>query len=120
MVNPVVIGVIGLGAGAALGYVAASTLGTGTKLPRIVLSRYSVPIGQTYNITCLNFPANAQLIAPRSLIPPEDIVNMGTTDSNGTLALNGNIARGPAGIYYIIVWNATNGMYTAMAKLTVT
>ena len=119
MVNPAVIGVIGLGAGAAIGYVAANAMGAGAKLPQILLSRYSVPIGQTYNITCLNFPPNAQLIAPRSLAPP-DIVNMGTTDSNGTLVLNGAVAQGPAGIFYIIVWNATDGRYAAMVTLTVT
>jgi len=118
MVNPIIIGVAGLGAGALLGYAVASTMGA-TKLPQILLSRYSVPIGQTYNITCLNFPANVQLVAPRSLVPP-DIVNMGTTDSNGTLVLNGAVAQGPAGIFYIIVWNATNGMYAAMVTLTVT
>jgi len=117
MVNPIIIGVAGLGAGALLGYAVATTMGT--KLPQIILSRYSVPIGQTYNITCLNFPPNVQLVAPRSLVPP-DIVNMGTTDSNGTLVLNGAVAQGPAGIFYIIVWNATNGMYTAMVTLTVT
>jgi hypothetical protein len=111
------IGIAGLGAGAAIGYVVASSMGA--KLPQVLLSRYSVPIGQTYNITCLNFPPNTQLVAPQSLVPPA-IVNMGTTDSNGTLVLNGAVAQGPAGIFYIIVWNATNGMYAAMTTLTIT
>ena len=119
MVNSAIIGVAGLGVGAAIGYVAANAMGVGVKLPQIILSRYSVPAGQTYNITCRNFPPLVQLVAPRSLVPP-DIVNMGTTDSNGTLVLNGAVAQGPAGIFYIIVWNATNGMYAAMTTLTVT
>ena len=117
MVNPVIIGVAGLGAGAVLGYVAGSTMGA--NLPRIELSRYQVPIGQTYDITCLNFPPNSQIISPISLYPP-DIANIGTTDAQGKLKLTGIIAQGPAANYYIIAWNATDGKYCAVVTLTVT
>jgi hypothetical protein len=89
------------------------------KLPRIDLSRYQVPVGETYDLICVNFPPNAQLVAPQSLYPPA-IVNLGTTDSNGTLVLRGNVARGPAGTYYIIAWNATDGKYCAVVTLFVT
>ena len=116
MVNPAIIGVIGLGAGAAIGYVAASTMGTA--LPKITLSKYQVPVGQTYTITCENFPPNTQLVAPQS-INPNVTVNMGITDGQGKLTLNAT-AQGPAGWYYIIVWNATDGKYCAMTTLNTT
>jgi hypothetical protein len=119
MVNPVIPAVIGLGGGVAIGYIVATTMGAGAKLPRIILSRYQVPVGQTYDLTCVNFPPNSQLVAPQSLYPPT-IVNLGTTDSNGTLTLRGNVAQGPAGTYYIIAWNATDGKYCSMVTLIVT
>lgn len=117
MVNPVIPVMIGLGGGVAIGYIAASAMGA--KLPQIILSRYQVPVGQTYDLTCINFPPNAQLVAPQSLAPSA-IVNLGTTDSNGTLILRGNVAQGPAGTYYIIGWNATDGKYCAVTTLFVT
>jgi len=119
MVNPVIPAIIGLGGGVAIGYILASTMGAGAKLPRIDLSRYQVPAGQTYDMTLVNFPPNAQLVAPNSLYPPT-IVNLGNTDSNGTLILRGNVAIGPAGIYYLIAWNATDGKYCAVVTLFVT
>jgi len=117
MVKPVIIGIIGLGAGAALGYVAATTMGS--NIPRIELSKYQVPIGQTYDVTCLNFPANSQIISPISLYPP-NFANLGTTNAQGTLKITGLTAQGPAANYYIIAWNALNGKYCAVATLSVT
>ena len=119
MVSPVIPAVIGLGGGAVIGYVVANAMGVGI-LPQILLSRYQVPVGQTYDLTCINFPANAQLIAPRNLsVPGGDIVNLGTTDGNGTLILRGNVAQGPAGTYYLVAWNATDGKYCAVTTLFV-
>ena len=119
MVNPAIIGLAGLGAGAAIGYVVATTMGNGSSLPRIELSRYQVPIGQTYDLTCLNFPPNSQIVSPISLYPP-NFANLGTTDNQGTLKLTGLTAQGPAADYYLIAWNATDGKYCAVATLKVT
>jgi hypothetical protein len=117
MVNPLIPTAIGLAGGAAIGYVLASAMGA--KLPRIDLSRNTVPAGQTYDITCINFPPNAQLVAPQQLAP-QVIVNLGWTDGNGTLILRGNVAQGPAGVYAIIAWNATDGRYCGVVTLIVT
>ena len=119
MVNPAIIGIIGLGAGAAIGYVVATTMGNASTLPRIELSRYQVPIGQTYDLTCLNFPANSQIISPISLYPP-NFANLGTTNAQGQLKLTGLTAQGPAANYYIIAWNALDGKYCAVVTLKVT
>jgi hypothetical protein len=113
--NPVIPAVLGLGGGVAIGYIAASS---GTKLPKITLSSYQVTIGQTYTITYENFPANAQLVAPQSLYPPA-IVNLGTTDAQGKLAV-GSTAVGPAGNYYLIAWDAITGQHAAVVMLVVT
>jgi len=119
MVNPAIPAIIGLGGGVAIGYIVATTMGAGAKLPSIGLSPYQVPIGQTYDMTLLNFPPNAQIVGAQSIYPPA-IVNLGTTDSNGTLILRGNVAQGPAGTYYLIAWNAIDGKYCAVVTLFVT
>lgn len=113
--NPVIPAVLGLGGGVAIGYMVASS---GAKLPKITLSKYQVPIGQTYTIVYENFPANTQLVAPQSLYPPA-IVNLGTTDAQGKLAVAAT-AAGPAGNYYLIAWDALSGQYCAMVMLVVT
>ena len=115
--NPVIPAVIGLGAGVAIGYVVTTTMGA--NLPRIELSRYQVPIGQTYDLTCLNFPPNSQIVSPISLYPP-NFANLGTTDSQGTLRKTGLTAQGPVADYYMIAWNATDGKYCAIVTLKVT
>lgn len=117
MVEAVIPAIIGLGGGVVIGYIAASAMGP--KLPRIDLSRYQVPEGETYELVCVNFPPNAQLVAPQSLYPPA-IVNLGTTDNDGKLIIRGNVAYGPAGTYYLMAWNATDGRYCAMVTLFVT
>lgn len=117
------VGVVSLAAGIMGGYGIAKLVGNG-KLPAVHLDApvingiYQLPVNAQYNITCVNFPPNAQLIAPQSLYPPA-IVNMGVTDKKGTLIVRNNIARGPPADYYLIVWNASNGMYCAMASLKV-
>lgn len=94
------------------------------KLPAVHLDApviegiYTLPENAKYTITCVNFPPNVQLIAPQSLYPPA-IVNMGVTDSKGTLVIHDNIARGPPADYYLIVWNASDGRYCALASLKV-
>ena len=120
--SEVVTGLIGFGAGAAIGYF---VIPKPEVLPQIFLNAptvggiYQLPEGSTYDIICINFPPNTQLVAPQSLYPSA-IVNLGVTDNNGTLTIRGNIARGPAGIYYIIAWNAIDGKYCAVTSLRVT
>lgn len=123
MVNPVIPAVIGLGGGAAIGYFVGSTFGA--KLPQIIISvsgqeipGNQIPIGTVYDMKFVNFPPNEQLIAPRDLsVPGGDIVNLGYTDKNGILILTGSVVQGPAGVYYIVAWNATDGKYCAVTTL---
>jgi len=124
MVSPVIPALIGLGGGAAIGYIVGTIIGE--KLPQIILQvsgqeipKNRMPIGTVYDFICLNFPPNSQLVAPMALAPSE-IGNLGVTDSNGTLVLRGIAVRGPVGIYYLIAWNAVDGKYCAMATLIAT
>ena len=121
MVNPVIPALIGLGGGAVIGYIVARAGGYEDIRPIISLSRYSVPIGQTYSMYLQRFPPNTQLVAPRNLaIPGSDMVNLGTTDANGHLQLDGLVAQGPAGTYAMIGWDAPSGKYCAVVTLIVT
>ena len=119
MVNPVIPAIIGLGGGAVIGYIVARAGGYEDMRPIISLSRYSVPIGQTYNIYLQRFPPNTQLVSPQQLAP-QVIVNLGTTDANGKLELDGLVAQGPAGTYAIIGWDAPSGKYCAVVTFITT
>lgn len=121
MVNPIIPALIGLGGGAVIGYLVAGAGNYEAMRPIITLSRYSVPIGQTYSMYLQRFPPNTQLVAPRNLaVPGSDMVNLGTTDTNGHLQLDGLVAQGPAGNYAIIGWDAPSGSYCAVVTFITT
>lgn len=117
----VAIPMLALGAGVAVGYVVGNVGGSyETIRPRIDLTPPSLPAGQLYTMTLTHFPPNTQLVAPVSLSSPTEVVNVGTTDANGKLMLVGVTAQGPAGTYYLIIWDAPTGKYVAMYTLIVT
>lgn len=108
--------IAGLGAGAAIGYVASNMMGN--QRPIATMSAYSIPAGQNYILYLQNFPPNVQLGSPQSL-NPLTVVNLGTTDANGKLQLTAP-AQGPAGRYAIIVWDLQTGQYCAVVTFSVT
>jgi hypothetical protein len=111
--------VAGIGVGGIAGY-AVATKDYGAIRPRIELSSWSVLIGNTYNMTLVNFPPNKQLVSARNTsVAGGDLVNIGTTDGNGRLTLVNLTAVGPAGNYYFVIWDAETGQYCAMAMLNV-
>ena len=126
MGNAAVPALIGLGGGFVIGYFVKDIIDPDGVLPQIVLTVGGVqvpgnqlPVGTVYDMICLRFPPNAQLVAPQTLAPPA-IVNLGITDGDGKLVVSGNTVQGPAATYYIIAWNATDGKYCAMTTLIAT
>jgi len=101
MVNPAVFAVAGLGAGVAIGYLLPSMFG-----PKITISPNPAAKGQAITFTYSGFPANTALMSMGGGTNGigSAPINIGQTDQNGNLQINGTAPDLQSGttILYVI------------------
>lgn len=102
---------LGMGAGAVIGYVVPSVLGG----PKVTASPSIARVGQQVMVSYRGFPPNTllRMFVSTAGAPME----VGTTDVNGSLDITQTVTE--ANVYAVLVWANTNPLICAKYTLTV-